>query len=285
MSKEITASGKMSVGRFEKEFESVFNVRIEIKVGNYLADNSASLASLRPKDFKGAKSANFKVAGNMLVGNVKKNILKTYGLTADLYHGGRIAPDDITLSDLRLGNVKKKSVNKIEVDVEKNEANENKKMENYTYICAYDNENNTEDFLIKKSCVVKTNGEYTLVFELETDGDGVIDTYYFYDLKNKVKGSSGCLWTFEEFMDANDEYTEHESIEAFGYKSDEISEVLEQMKEDFVEKYLNEESQERLLDKAAISISKRDMLTVDDCSGNLIFEEGDKNILPSGLTI
>jgi hypothetical protein len=112
MKKEITASGKMSVGRFEKEFESVFNVRIEIKIGKGLADNSASLASLRPKDFKGAKSANFKVAGNMLVSNVKKNILKTYGITADLYHGRRIAPDDITLSDLRLGNVKKNKVEK-----------------------------------------------------------------------------------------------------------------------------------------------------------------------------
>jgi hypothetical protein len=113
MKKVITASGKMSVGRFEKEFENAFSVRIEIKVGKRLADNSASLASLRPKDFKGDKSANFKVAGNMLVGNVKKNILKTYGLTADLYHGGRIAPDDITLSDLRKGNVKKDKVEKV----------------------------------------------------------------------------------------------------------------------------------------------------------------------------
>ena len=107
MAKGITASGKMSVGRFEKEFEQEFGVRIEVKVGKRLADNSATLASLRPKDFKGAKSADFKVAGNMLVGNVKKNIHNTFGVTVDLYYGRRIASDEITLSALRDGNVKK----------------------------------------------------------------------------------------------------------------------------------------------------------------------------------
>ena len=81
-------------------------------------------------------------------------------------------------------------------------------------------------------------------------------------------------------MVADDEYTDHESIEDFGFKSDDISDALEQMKEEFMVKYLNEESQERLLDKAAVPFSKRDMLTEDDCSGDLIFEEGDKNIFP-----
>ena len=107
MAKGIKASGKMSVGRFEKEFEDVFGVRIEVKVKKRLADNNATLASLRPKDYSGAKSADFKVFGNMLVRNVKKNITKTFGVKVDLYHGGRIAPDNITLSDLRLGKVKK----------------------------------------------------------------------------------------------------------------------------------------------------------------------------------
>ena len=152
-------------------------------------------------------------------------------------------------------------------------------MKNYIYIEAYNTEDDS-DFTIKSSKVVRTNGEYTLVFELETDGDGVIDTYYFYDLKSKVSGSSGCLWTFEEFTDAEGEYTDNKSIEGFGFKSDDISGALEKMKEEFIEKYLNEESQERLLDKAAVPFSKRNILIKDDCSGHLIFEEGDKNILP-----
>ena len=153
-------------------------------------------------------------------------------------------------------------------------------MKNYIYICAYNNENNTEDFTIKNSRVVKTNGKYTIVFELDSDGDGVIDTYYFYDLKSKVSGTSSSPWDFEEFTDADGEWTDHESLEDLGFKSDEISETLEKMKEEFIEKYLNQESQERLLDKAAVPFSKRDILTEDDCSGDLIFEEGDKNIFP-----
>jgi len=52
------------------------------------------------------------------------------------------------------------------------------------------------------------------------------------------------------------------------------------MKWEFVEKYLNEESQSRLLDKAAVPFNKRNILTEDDCSGNLMFEEGDRNLLP-----
>jgi hypothetical protein len=153
-------------------------------------------------------------------------------------------------------------------------------MKNYTYICTFDNENNTDDFFIDSSSVVTTNGKYTLVFELESDGDEVRVTYYFYDLKTKVKSNTCRLWDFEEFTDADDEYTNHESLEDLGFKSDEISETLEKMKGEFIEKYLNEESQKGLLDEAAGPFSKRDILTEDDCSGRLIFEEGDKNILP-----
>jgi len=153
-------------------------------------------------------------------------------------------------------------------------------MENYIYICAYNNEDDNGDFLISTSYVVKTNGEYTLVFELESDGDGVIDAYYFYDLKSKVRGMQVSPWDFEEFTDADDKYTEHKSIEDFGYKSDDISDALDKMKWEFVEKYLNEESQSRLLDKAAVPFNKRNILTEDDCSGNLMFEEGDRNLLP-----
>ena len=153
-------------------------------------------------------------------------------------------------------------------------------MKNYIYISARNNENNTEDFLIIESCVVKTNGEYTLSFNLDTDGDGVIDSYHFYDVKSKVRGYGSGPWDFEEFTDVDEEWTEHESLEDFNYDSDEIGSTFESMRSEFIKKYLNEESQERLLDKAAVPFSKRDILTEDDCSGSLIFEEGDKNILP-----
>jgi hypothetical protein len=150
-------------------------------------------------------------------------------------------------------------------------------MENYTYIHAYNNENNTDDFSIKNSRFSKTNGEYTLVFVLEDDTDGVIATYYFFDLKSKVRGTSSSPWDFKEFTDTDEEYTDHKSIEDFGFKSDDISNAFVQMEEEFIKKYLNEESQERLLDKAAVPFSKRGIMT-KNAFGNLIFEEGDSDI-------
>ena len=149
-------------------------------------------------------------------------------------------------------------------------------MKNYIYICAYNNENNTDDFLINGSRVVKTNGKYTLVFELESDGDGVIDSYHFYDVKSKVSGTAGSPWSFDNgngFTDVEGEWTEHESLEDFDFDSDEIAEALYSMRLEFIKKYLNEESQKDFLNKAAVPFSKRDILTEDDCSGDLIFEK------------
>jgi hypothetical protein len=157
-------------------------------------------------------------------------------------------------------------------------------MENYIYICVYNKEDDNEDFRICESCVVKTNGEYTLSFNLDSDGDGVIDSYHFYDVKSKVSGYGSGPWDFEEFTDADDEYTEHKSLEDFNYDSDEIGRTFERMRSEFTKKYLNEESQSsysRLLDKAAVPFNKRNILTEKE--GLLIFEEGDRNLLPPAL--
>ena len=59
------------------------------------------------------------------------------------------------------------------------------------------------------------------------------------------------------------------------------------MRSEFIEKYLNEASQENWLDNAAVPFNKKDILKeeikhdgVDYFTGNLVFEEGDKSILP-----
>jgi hypothetical protein len=52
------------------------------------------------------------------------------------------------------------------------------------------------------------------------------------------------------------------------------------MRLEFVEKYLNEASQENWHDNAAVPFDKGDILKEDDSSGKLMFEEGDKNIIP-----
>ena len=127
---------------------------------------------------------------------------------------------------------------------------------------------------------MQTSGEYILSFDLDSDGDGVIDQYRFFDIKTKVYGSNGSL-DFEEFTDEEGEWIEkYESFEDFGYESDEISETLYNMRLEFVKKHLNEASQENMLYEAAVPFEKRDMLKEDANSGILVFEEGDKSIVP-----
>ena len=149
----------------------------------------------------------------------------------------------------------------------------------YTYIKTFNNENSDQGFPIVSSCVVQTNGKYTLIFNLSTDGDGVIDMYYFYDIKTKVGGSNGSPWDFMEFTDVNDEYTEHQSLEDFGYDSSKISETLYNMRLEFIKTYLNETS-DYVPNNAAIPSDKRDILIEDVSSGNLVFEKGDEDIIP-----
>lgn len=154
-------------------------------------------------------------------------------------------------------------------------------MKSYIYIKVFNNENSGEDYKISNSIVAQTNGEYTLSFHLDNDGDGVIDTYCFFDIKTNVRGSNGSPWDFEEFTDDEGEWIEkYESFEDFGYDSNEISETLYNMRLEFVKRYLNEASQENMLYEAAVSIDKRDILKEDINSDNLVFEEGDKSILP-----
>ena len=157
----------------------------------------------------------------------------------------------------------------------------------YTYIKTITNENSDQGFPIVSSCVVQTNGKYTLIFNLSHDGDGVMDSYYFYDIKTKVGGSNGSPWDFMEFTDVNEEWVEaYESFEDFGLDSDKISETLYNMRLEFIKTYLNETS-DFVPSNAAIPSDKRDILKkevkhdgVDYFTGNLVFEEGDEDIIP-----
>ena len=158
-------------------------------------------------------------------------------------------------------------------------SDESSRVKSYVYIKVYD-DNTGNDLKLTQSTIVQTNGEYTLSFDLDSDGDGVIDQYRFYDIKTKVSGSNGSPWDFEEFTDEDDEWTDHESFEDFGYDSNEISEKLYNMRLEFTKKYLNEASQENILYEAAVPFEKRNMLKEDVNAGILVFEEGDKSIVP-----
>ena len=180
----------------------------------------------------------------------------------------------------------KEEGNAVEETIASKSTDENNGLKSYLYIKVY-NENTAKDLKLSQSTVVQTNGEYILSFNLDSDGDGVIDTYRFCDIKTNVRGSNGSPWDFEEFTDEEGEWLEkYESFEDFGFDSSEISETLYDMRLKFVKKYLNEASQENLLYEAAVPFEKRDMFKEDINAkiiidnGCLIFKEGDESILP-----
>ena len=159
-------------------------------------------------------------------------------------------------------------------------SDESNEVKSYVYIKVYD-DNTGNDLKLAQSTIVQTNGEYTLSFDLDNDGDGVIDQYRFYDIKTKVYGSNGSPWDFEEFTDEEGEWIEkYESFEDFGYESDEISEKLYEMRLEFVKRHLNEASQENMLYEAAVPFEKRNMFKEDVNAEIFVSEEGDKSIVP-----
>lgn len=96
--KGFECSGRMSVDRFEQEFYDAFGVRCDILTENgELADQSASLASLRPTDFKGPRSVEFSLKANMLVGNVCSKFEESFGIPLRIYQQ-YVADRSITLS-------------------------------------------------------------------------------------------------------------------------------------------------------------------------------------------
>ena len=159
-------------------------------------------------------------------------------------------------------------------------SDESNEVKSYVYIKVYD-DNTGNDLKLAQSTIVQTNGKYTLSFDLDNDGDGVIDQYRFYDIKTKVYGSNGSPWDFEEFTDEEGEWIEkYESFEDFGYESDEISEKLYDMRLEFVKRHLNEASQENMLYEAAVPFEKRNMFKEDVNAEIFVSEEGDKSIVP-----
>tara|TARA_Y100000385_G_scaffold5284_1_gene5815 strand:- start:53 stop:940 length:888 start_codon:yes stop_codon:yes gene_type:complete len=192
----------------------------------------------------------------------------------------------LSLAEKLKYNISKEEENAVEQTLASKPTDKSNRLKSYLYIKVY-NENTGKDLKLSQSTVVQTNGEYILSFNLDSDGDGVIDTYYFCDFKTNVRGSNGSPWDFEEFTDNEGEWIEkYESFEDFGYDSNEIAETLESMRSEFIEKYLNEASQENWLDNAAVPFEKRDMfkeeinvkIIIDN--GCLIFKEGDESILP-----
>jgi hypothetical protein len=107
MAKSINVSGRMSVERFNDEFQKTFGVRCNVKISKWVnADGKATLASIRPKDFKGPSKVDLSIVGNMTVGTLKKRFEENFGVMIELYIGRKIAPDDVTIGAIREGRAK-----------------------------------------------------------------------------------------------------------------------------------------------------------------------------------
>ena len=129
MAKSINVSGRMSVGRFEEEFEKTFGVRCNVKLSKWRnADNKATLASIRPKDFDAPKKVNLPIVGNMTVRTLKARFEANFGVMIELYVGRKIAPDNVTIGAIREGRVnisKDKKTDMVEEKVELSNTSEN----------------------------------------------------------------------------------------------------------------------------------------------------------------
>jgi hypothetical protein len=107
MAKSINVSGRMSVERFNGEFQKAFGVRCNVKISKWVnADGKATLASIRPKDFKGPPKVDLSIVGNMTVGTLKKRFEENFGVMIELYIGRKIAPDNVTIGAIREGRAK-----------------------------------------------------------------------------------------------------------------------------------------------------------------------------------
>lgn len=207
-----------------------------------------------------------------------ENILKFIELVESL---GYIIEKNIKNTSSNSGGVSESSADTAGMN---NSNSENKGINYYTFIRVYKDTNADEDYTLESSAVCKTNGKYVLYFSLSNDGDGVIDGWHFYDIKNNVFGGASSPYGFDEFTDADEEWIEeYDSFEDFGFDTNEIGGELDKMRIEFVEKYLNEKSKDNLLYEAAVPVSKIAQFKENNNSGYgeaLVFEIGDKKILP-----
>ena len=90
----------MSVGRFTKEFEKKYGLKCKIKKGGKYADESVTLASLRPADFKGPRTVDFNIKRSMKIINIKKRFHKCFGAELQLFIGSQYADDNKSILEL-----------------------------------------------------------------------------------------------------------------------------------------------------------------------------------------
>ena len=107
--KGFEATGRMTVGKFEKLFHDEFGVYCDIidEKGNFAAE-SETLANLRPEDFDGPKKVDFSLRANMQVANVIRKVKENFGVKIIIYSLGEPDPQTTLASVSKLNFLRQK---------------------------------------------------------------------------------------------------------------------------------------------------------------------------------
>ncbi len=106
---ELNINGRMLVKNFRKQFKEVFGGSLRVYNGDDIADDEATLATIRAE---GCKGGELTLRANTLVGNFENKMMELFGIkvqVADIEDRELVA-DDITLGAVGRGEVKKKTL-------------------------------------------------------------------------------------------------------------------------------------------------------------------------------
>lgn len=98
---EFKISGRMSVRRLKEDFKKAFGCSLRVyknvNCRGAMADDAATLASIRAE---GAKGGEFAVSGNKKVENFEKQFAEAWGIGVQVANADntKLAPDDATIS-------------------------------------------------------------------------------------------------------------------------------------------------------------------------------------------
>ena len=97
---EIALKGNMKVKTLKADFKKAFGATLRVYLSptckGRMADDDATLASIRAE---GAKGGELKVVGNMQVGNFEKKIVELYGIGVQVANAddSKLADNSVTL--------------------------------------------------------------------------------------------------------------------------------------------------------------------------------------------
>ena len=93
---EFKIDGRMTVRTLKDSFKKEFEGTLRVYDGKELADENATLASIRAE---GKKGGELTVGGNLRVGNFEKKIAELYGIGVQVANAddSKLADNEITL--------------------------------------------------------------------------------------------------------------------------------------------------------------------------------------------